>query len=701
MKYSVMGYFLVRNAASVFLLACLALTPYQLAMAKPELTDLSFEQLMSVEVTSASNKSQTLGEIAGAVFVISAEDIRRSGVTSVAEALRMVPGMHVARIDDTRWAVSARGFNDQFSNKLSVMIDGRHIYTPNFAGVFWDDHMPLIDNVERIEVIRGPGAAIEGLNAVNGVISIISRSVRDTQGLLLQGRIGNRDLNGITARYGSVTESGWYHRFSYHSVDENITDSPLDAGNFDNLSHQRGSFRVDGPEVDGQSVRLAGSIYRGDSRQVTRVLTLENNQPRVDTNSNQINSRGFWLQGHWDFEKESGESLRAQAYIQSTERDYNFGELKQETISVNIRGRNLLGDKNDINWGAEAYFAKLPFNQRSELVAREGVNDDYHIYRFHVQDEIAFQENLSVSLGARFEKSQYLDWRAQPNVRLAWKQSPSRTLWASAASTYRNPSFGESEYTISPSVVLAPLTEKNPTPLPISASWKASQNNFGAEKLVAFEAGIKGRLTQKLTYDLSFFNFHYDDLLSGEFGSIRCQPDKTDLLSNPGCLANNDFISLTTGITTDLPAETTGIELAMDLHLSNEWRIQASFSKFDFDFTPLNVGDTLIDFSDVFLGIGSKSEPEWAAYIRSEWDVSSNLELDFTLRAVDESEVFDIDSYITADIRLEWKPNSDVRVEFIGQNIFDSGHTEFGSRILEAVPSGIQHSLFARITWAP
>ncbi|NKB32915.1 MAG: TonB-dependent receptor plug domain-containing protein [Pseudomonadales bacterium] len=301
--------------------------------APQELDTLSLEQLLGVEVTSAARKEQSLGEVAGAIFVISAEDIRRSGVTSVAEALRMVPGVHVGRIDDTRWAVTARGFNDQLSNKLLVMMDGRHIYTPDFAGVFWSDHMPLIDNVERIEVIRGPGATIWGSNAVNGVINIISRSARDTQGLLIQARGGTRDMVGMTMRYGDVTDSGWFYRMDFHSVEENLTDSPLDAGNADFLEHQRASFRIDGSPADSQFLRFEGSFYQGDSKEVVQTQTFPDGTLMLAPSMHSVASDGAWLMADWRLEDSESSHWNVSSYIEHKARDFSLGEFTQSTFS--------------------------------------------------------------------------------------------------------------------------------------------------------------------------------------------------------------------------------------------------------------------------------------------------------------------------------------------------------------------------------
>ena len=686
--------------AVVLLMSCLAVPQIYAAEA---LQELSLEQLMTVQVTSASRKMQTLGEVAGAMYVISAEDIRRSGVTSVAEALRMVPGVHVGRIDDTRWAVSARGFNDQLSNKLLVMMDGRHIYTPDFAGVFWSDHMPLIDNVERIEVIRGPGATIWGSNAVNGVINIISRSARDTQGVFLQARGGNRDIQGGSARYGGVTESGWFYRLDFHTVTENITDSPLDAVDNDFLDHNRASFRVDGTPREDQSLRIEGSYYSSSSKEVAQIPNFGTGSAAIDIIERDVDSEGSWLMADWRYEDSQNSSWNVSSYIEGKSRASALGKYTQNTFNLQMQRRWLLGENHDLIWGFGSRFIDLPFEERSALVVKlPGYEDKNNIYEFFLQDEISLNDSLALTLGSKFEKSDFVDWQVQPNARISWQVREDTAFWASASRAVRTPSSTERGVRIQPGLVIPPFTGINIGPIPVGLQFDGSKD-FQSEELDALEFGMKGQLGDRFSYDLAFFDFRYEQLLSGVTEGVFCEPQGLDILdlANIGCLFDSDYLVARTALVNDPAGKTQGAELSFNWQPLDNWRLTGSFSWFDYKLDDVPTSPTAESIADPQAIDNTRDEPERIGYLRSEWTITPELEFDLTLRAVSESELFDIDAYTTADVRLEWKPRADLRFELIGQNLLDRGHTEYGSRALDALPSAVNSSVIARITWAP
>ncbi len=679
------------------ILVCLVSSGLQAA---EELQLLSLEQLMNVEVTSASRKSQSLGEVAGAIFVISAEDIRRSGVTSVAEALRMVPGVHVGRIDDTRWAVTARGFNDQLANKLLVMVDGRHIYTPDFAGVFWSDHMPLIDNVQRIEVIRGPGASVWGSNAVNGVINIISRGARDTQGLLLQAREGNRDMSGMTARYGGATPTGWYYRFDLHSVEENITDSPLDLGNNDFLQQMRTSFRIDSPASGNGRLWLQGSYYDGESEEVARTPNFSQGTPFINVIEHSVNSRGVWFMANWDLQDSDTSSWNVSSYLERKSRDFSLGEFTQTSFSLELQRQQKIGNNHDVIWGFGTRLVNLPFSQRTEtLVELPGYEDDYRLYEFFAQDEIRLTQNLALTLGLKAQRNAYVDWEYQPNVRFSWQYSPATAFWFSASTASRTPSAGERGLQINPAFIIPSLSPQNPGPIPVAVTYEGNRN-FESEELTALEFGVKGSLGTQLSYDLSVFDFSYEKLLGGERVGIFCEPGDEAVFLNPACVLNSDYI-LARSTVANVPAgDSSGVELALQWQPLPNWRTTGAFSWFDYRLNGSNSPGPLTLANGVVQG-SDQSEPERIAYIRSEWTITPEIEFDLVIRSVAESEIFAIDSYLTADLRLEWKPRSDLRFELIGQNLLDKNHTEYGSRVLDAFPSRVNSGVIVRISWAP
>lgn len=682
--------------AALWVFYCL---PISSVIAQSELDTLSLEQLMSVEVVSASAKVQTLGEVAAAVFVISAEDIRRSGVTSVAEALRMVPGIHVGRIDDTRWAVSARGFNDQLSNKLMVMMDGRYLYTPDFVGVFWSDHMPLIDNVERIEVTRGPGATVWGSNAVNGVINIISRSARDTQGLFLQARGGNRDMAGMAARYGGVTKKGWFYRFDFNSVKENITDSPLDLANKDYLENQRVSFRLDGTPAANQKLTFEGSAYYGESQEVVQVPRVVTGQPVLSIENWDIYSRGEWLSANWELQEDENSSWNLRGYLESKTRDSSLGEFNQTTLNLRLQRRRQFGKSHDVIWGLGTRLNSLPFEERTPFLSEIRDNDRYNLYEFFIQDEISITDKFAVTLGSKFEKSEFAGLEIQPTIRFSWQPINNTTLWASVSRAARTPSNIERNLQIQIGLVVPAFTGANVTPLPITVNFNGSED-YDSEYLTAYEAGIKGAWGS-FEFDLSLFDFHYTDLLGGSEEAVNCQPSGINVFLDPSCFLQSSYLETDVSISNESSGHSRGVELAINWSPQSNWNLSTSLSFFDYELSQGQASPSSDNFNASASQQNNDHEPEFIFYARSEWTISSNLELDLTLRSVGESSLFDIDSYTTADLRLEWKPRDHLRFEVIGQNLLDRGHTEYGSRMLDALPSRINSGIIARITWAP
>jgi len=651
---------------------------------------LSLEELMSVEVTSASKKSQSLADVAAAIHVVSAEDIRRSGVSSLPEALRLVPGLNVARIDDTKWAVSSRGFNDNFTNKLLVLMDGRHIYTPSFAGVLWDTHTISIDNIERIEVIRGPGATLWGSNAVNGIINIISRDPRDTQGLLFQSRVGNRDTTGFNARYGQATENGWHYRFNLDSTSEDITESQLNFDAYDQWSHNQASFRVDGTPIENNTLRIEGAYYQSDSEETVQTLNMAEGIPSQPFQQQDMNTTGGWLMLDWEREFDSGESWNLKAYWDLVNRNMYLADYEQRTFSLDFQRRHLLGSKHDVVWGIGTRLAQLPFHRLSPNINVIDDEEGFQLFELFVQDEISLSEQFKLILGTKFENSEFVDTQVQPNVRLSWQPSDQLSLWASTSKAIRTPSIGESRLQITPSAPIPPFSQQNPLPLPIYTVLTGSDTKV--EEMFAYELGVRGRVFGQLDFDLALFENHYDDLLgNGVDIGTYCQPSGINLMLDPTCLGTSAYVSTEIQIQSSMHAVSRGAELSLEWNASENWRLSGAFTLIDMD----------MDVENASPQVTGPGEPDWTVSMRSEWDVTSNLEFDLWLRAVDETPRFGVSSYTTADIRLGWRARPGLTVDLIGKNLLDNGHREFGSTLFESGPAGVMRSVVARVTWAP
>lgn len=653
---------------------------------------LSLEQLLSVEVTSASRKAQKLNDVAAAIFVITAEDIRRSGVSSIPEALRMAPGIHVARIDDTRWAVTSRGFNDQYSNKLLVLMDGRHIYTPYFSGVFWDQHLISVDDIERIEVIRGPGATLWGSNAVNGVINIISRSARDTQGLYVQGRVGDKDTRGASVRYGSVAKNGWFYRLGLDAIEENVTDSPLDAGNTDYWSHLKTAFRIEGSPILGHQMQIEGSLFNGSSNEIFQTIESIGNNVVPVIKATGLDTSGGWLMLNWSNESESGEGWRLRTYFDKSIRESQaIPDIDQQSFSIDFQYRQYFGKSHDVIWGLGGRSMSLPLSSESSNIKLIDPNRDWDLFEFFAQDEISLSENLSLVLGSKFEHSEYVDWQVQPNVRLNWRLQNDFSVWAAVSRAARTPSLGERQLNIRLNEV-SPQIEGVPTggPTPPFIVSVIGSDSFESELLTAYEAGIRGRLSNSIEFDLSIFSFDYDDVRGGSLLNLVCKPSDVSVFVDPRCLATSNYFDAEFGLGNNITASTAGAELALQWQLTKSWHLDAAISLFDFDLQEVETASP-----------NSYSEPEWLAHVRSQWSLPNNIEIDVAIRGVDSSSTYAIDTNVTADLRFGWKPAAAFNLELIGQNLLNEGYREYGSYSLEALPSMVERRVMLRATWAP
>ncbi|NKB35287.1 MAG: TonB-dependent receptor [Pseudomonadales bacterium] len=681
-----------RSALKLRFLLLFFITSYQVSLwAQSELLELSLEELINIEVTSAARKVQQLSDVAAAVYVITAEDLRRSGVTSIPEALRVVPGLHVARIDDNKWAVSARGFNDLWGNKLLVLMDGRQIYTPYYAGVMWDDQSIPIDNVERIEVIRGPGATLWGSNAVNGIINIISRRPRDTQGLLMSARSDSDDSHRLTLRYGGATENSWHYRFDVDSIEENATTSPLSNNDFNTWERFRTSFRLDGSPIKGHELHLEGAYFKGESKETIRPLFHNHHQDILDLRITQevIDTEGGWLMADWQKHDEDGAGWSIKAYIDKSQRDVVLYETDQLTYSLEFEQRFLLGEHHDLVWGMGTRKSTLPLSLNSDNFDVLDRNDEFKLFEAYVQDEIALRSNLKLVLGTKFEHSEYAQTEIQPSVRLSWQLDNGLALWGSVSRAMRTPSRRETGMRIFPSEVFSPHGERNSLPIPLHVAITGS-GNLNSEELIAYEFGLRSQINNRFDIDLALFENHYDDLIEATDVNFTCAPYGEDIAIDPDCLLTADHRVRQMQLQNGPIARSTGAELALNAQMSEVWRLRAGL-------TSINIETSGVDEEFLLVTKG----PKWLANLRSEWQISDNLELDVTFRAVDESPRFQIDSYTTADLRLGWRVNPEFMLEVIGHNLLDRGHREFGSSLLETEPSYIGRSIAARFTWAP
>jgi iron complex outermembrane recepter protein len=633
----------VLSLLAVLLLAAApggAALPQEKPLAEPsELKKLSIEELMQIDVTSVSRRSEPVSAAAAAVTVITAEDIRRSGVTSLPEALRLVNALEVARFDSRTWAISARGFNIGTANKLLVLIDGRTVYTPVFSGVFWDVQDLLLEDVDRIEVIRGPGAALWGANAVNGIINVITKGARETQGGLAKLGVGNEESFAALRYGGALGERAWYRTYAKYRFLDALA---LAAGGSaeDPLRMAAGGFRVDGDRTDRDSFTFQGQVYRGVIGELTRADT------DVD---------GGFLLGRWARRYSAASGLDLQVVWDRSHRVVP-GQFEQEhldTWDVDLQRRLPLGGRHDLVWGLGYRVSSDQLNT-TPLVAWVPNRSTRQLLSAFAQDEISLvAERLRLTVGAKLERHESTGLELQPSVRLAWTPDGRRILWGAVSRAVRAPARIEEDarFLINGIVVVQ------------------GNRDFEPEQVLAYELGYRLQPRPATSLEIATFYNVYDDL--------RSQEPPASGAPFPLTLGNG------------LNADTYGAELRLDTQAAPWWRLFASYTYLhkDLRFDP--------ESRDRTGGAAEGNDPQQQYALRSYMDLGNRVELDAWIRHVDRLPRPLVPGYTELSLHLGWRPTDRLELALIGQNLLHEQHVEFST----AQPKAVERSVYGKVTW--
>lgn len=480
--------------------------------AVPDYADMSLEQLMKLEVTSAAKRPESIVNTPAAVYVLTSEDIRRMGARSVPEALRMVPGLNVAQITAGVWAISARGFNSRFANKLLVLVDGRSVYTPLFSGMYWDRQDALLENIERIEVIRGPGAALWGANAVNGVINIITKHSRDTQGTHLSAGAGTGDELRGTVRHGATLGDEGYYRvhgtaFSVGSREN----SDGTAGSDDWRSGQSG-FRLDLKDSDGGDWQVQGGTLRtvvGDS--LTRPSL---SAPYSSTQSVDANVESSYLLSSWGQDLGPGERLELRTSFQHERYDDPRLEQERSTVDVEATHRFRIGERQQVVWGIGGRYSQDDIYSSSQFIFEPESDDQYLVTAFAQDTLMLWAGAVEFTFGSKFEYNNYTGIEVQPNARALWHVNDRHTVWAAVSRAVRTPSRAENDVELV-AAIAPPSTSTGG--LPTEIRYVGSRSTV-SEELLSLEAGHRWQAADNLSFDLAAFYNFYDRLTSASVG---------------------------------------------------------------------------------------------------------------------------------------------------------------------------------------
>ena len=667
-----------------------------------DLTELSLEELMNIEVTLASRKEEKLFETAAAIFVITQDDLRRSGVTSLPEALRLVPGMQVARMDANKWAVSARGFNDRFAQKLLVLIDGRTVYTPMFSGVFWEIQDVLLEDVDRIEVIRGPGATLWGANAVNGIINITTKNAHDTQGGLVRVGIGTEERGFGAVRYGGrMAEDACFRFYGKYFVRDAFVVASGEPG-ADDWSMFRGGFRGDWQVLGRGSLTVQGDLFSGEARETVRIPSLS--PPFEQTSEEDIELSGGDVLARWEQAYSPGSDLALQVYYDRNRRmDSVWLLIDRETYDVDFQHRFALGARQEVVWGLGYRFSRDE-TEGSFLTSFDPAGRSTDLFSAFLQDDVRLVEGrLRLTVGSKFEQNDFSGFEVQPNVRLLWTPHSWQTAWAAVSRAVRTPARVDEDVRLAfqayASEELLPISPPGSPPFLVTIE---GDGNFDSEQLLAFEVGYRIRPIPELFLDIAGFFNDYRDLRAAR-----------DTPLSLGTLPGPPHLRIPLVVDNLMEGETYGAEGVA------EWQLPGNRGRLRAAYTYLKVDLQLKPGANPESATPEMGNPEHQFYLQSSLDLYRGLQLDGILRYVSRlpgressSEAsypdlpyverlrrIDIPGYVELDLRVGWHPTQNVEVSITGQNLLDSHHPEFEDFFISTHPTETERGVYGAVKW--
>jgi iron complex outermembrane recepter protein len=640
-----------------------------------DLANQSLEDLMNIQVVSVSKTEQSISRTAAAIFVITQEDIRRSGATNIPDLLRMVPGMDVGQIDSNVWAISARGFNGRFANKLLVLLDGRSVYAPSFGGVFWDTLDLPLEDIERIEVIRGPGGSIWGTNAVNGVINIITKKASETKGALVTAGGGNIDQGFGTVQYGGSAKSTDYRLYAKYFDQDHLPGLAAQSDG-DGWHTLRGGFRTDTTISPNDTLMFEGDMYSASEGYPTvYIATILTPQAPIDM---EVNLSGGYIQGTWDHTYASGSSSTLQVSYDAYERDDTVGDHRG-TLDIDFSHHSTVGDRNDLEWGLN-YQNSDSHSLGTLYTSFVPANLDTQLYGAFIQDEIAIRpDRLYLTVGTKIEHNHYSGLNVMPSARVAWTPSAEQTLWAAVSDAVQSPSAFDAGFRGNVGVLPGVL---GPGGDPVVLAFVGNPD-VDDESLIAYEAGYRTTVAKRLSFDFAAYYNDYRHLYTIESAPLFFEATPAP----PHYVSPFTYENLMHG-------GTDGIEISANWKVADRWTLSPGYA---FEEIHMHVAPTSHDASSAAGTQGSS--PDHAAQLRSQVDLTHRITWSssayFVGRLTDPS----VPSYTRVDTQLSWQFAEGATLSLVGQNLAQDHHLEFIDAIGSVRSALIKRSAYIKFTW--
>jgi len=651
----------------------------------PDLTFVGLERLLNFDliVTTPSRKEQRLTDTASAIYVVTQEDIRRSSATHVAETLRLVPGVNVARVSSNRWAITVRGFNQMFANKLLVLVDGVSIFSPTTNGVYWESNELTLEDIERIEVVRGPGGALWGSNAVNGVINIVTKSSKETQGTLFSGGGGSHERGFGAARYGGkVGDDSTYRVYgTYHDRGNNrLNNAPPaspDQSARDSWQSRAGGFRFDTVLSKNDTLNLNGDFQYQTDKLFPTVPALD--APYIDSErlAGDSSWRGVRLASTWNHEFSKTSQLETKVNYSRKDRVSDLISFNYDVANLEIQHRFSPAQGHDVVYGAGyRYFYNHSEGSDSHIVNPE--SRGFNVENAFFQDEISIlPDTLRLTLGSKFEYNDLSALAIMPNLRLLYTISPAFSAWAGISKGTASPAlfFEDSGIPVQTIPNFAPG-------VPGLVSIMGNRQ-LKSESLLSTEFGARAQVTKKASFDIALFYNDYSDLIS-----VSPQEDGVKVSTNRG----RPVVEIRLTFGNSLSAHSFGGEVATELQVTESWKLIVAQSYLSLH---VDLGSSKATGDKALYEGGA---PTNTTMLRSLLNVSNSVQFDSTLRRVGSLSYGDVDAYTELDVRLAYKPFKNTEFALIGQNLLDAAHQEFSPNLFGLPATQIERSLFGKVT---